>query len=79
MFEAEGKLILFLPHLCLYLQLSFSLGDMVRQFVGFGMGEAACWGSSPGCRAVVFNYYLGFEFVPCTVVKKRKFEMVYRK
>ena len=24
--EAEGKLILYLPHLCLYLQLSFSLG-----------------------------------------------------
>ena len=37
--EAEGKLILYLPHLCLYLQLSFSLGDIVIQLDGFGMGD----------------------------------------
>ena len=37
--EAEGKLILYLPHLCLHLQLSFSLGDIVIQLLGFGMGD----------------------------------------
>ena len=51
MLEAEGKLILYLPHLCLYLQLSFSLGVIVLQLAGFGTGEVVCWGSkgSAGC------------------------------
>ena len=32
--EAEGNLILYLPHLCLYFQLPFSLGDMDFHFSG---------------------------------------------
>ena len=42
--KAEGNLNPHLPQLCLYSQFSFALGDMVLQFVGFGIGEAACWG-----------------------------------
>ena len=34
MAEAEGNLILYLPHLCLYFQLPFSLGDMDFHFSG---------------------------------------------
>ncbi len=43
--EAEGNLNPHKPLGCLLSQCSLSRGDISDQLVGFGMGEAACWGS----------------------------------
>jgi hypothetical protein len=54
LFEAEGKLILYLPHLCLYRQLSFSLGVMFAQLLGFGMGGNLSLGDCGPVGGVLF-------------------------
>ena len=51
--EAEGNLNPYLPHLCLASQLFFSLGCMVLQLLGFGMGETTCCGVGSGCGSCV--------------------------